>query len=112
VFSGDEDYPLRYSERNGDEPWPVGAPLQACELKAHGSLVRNPTGVSADGLSLFFFDPALGQARAAWRPGDDVAFSWFADLGARNQAQPNAACDRLYHTVIEETSTLVVAEAE
>ena len=112
VFGADDDYPLHYSERSGAEPWPVGEPIESCELKAQGSLVRQPTGVSADGLTLFFFDGVRGEARAAWRATPDAAFSWFVDLGARSRAQPNAACDQLYYTVIEETSSLLVAAAD
>jgi hypothetical protein len=95
---GQGDQPLRVSSRTGTGSWPVGSPISGCEFQSHGDLVSQPTGVSADGLTLFFFDWARGQARAAWRSTADGTFEWFTDLGARENAQPNAACDRLYYT--------------
>ena len=89
--------PLRVSVRTGSEPWPVGVPIVACEFKGYGgTLVRTPTGVSADALTLFFFDGARGLERAAFRPTVDDPFVFFTNLADRNLAQPNTACDRLY----------------
>jgi len=89
-------YPLHVSSRSGSEPWPVGVALEACELKAYGPFGPRPTGVSADGLTLFYFDGARGTARAAFRATQAADFSWFAELPEISRPQPNAACDRLY----------------
>lgn len=89
-------YPLRVSRRTGSEPWPVGTVLQACELKAYAEFGPHPTGVSSDGLTLFYFDTARRKPRAAFRASVDADFSWFEDLSGYAGGQPNAACDRLY----------------
>jgi hypothetical protein len=96
------DYPLHVSERTGSGPWPVGNAIEVCELKKENGAVRQPTGVSADGLTLFFNDFVRGVARAAWRTGgtsESADFTWFVDLGVRGHPQPNADCSRLYFHV-------------
>src|SRR6187431_487871 len=50
-------YSLHVSRRTGSEPWPVGEPVELCELRSVGSSIRRPTAISADGLTLFFYDP-------------------------------------------------------
>jgi hypothetical protein len=89
-------YPVHVSQRNGSDPWPVGAILEACELKAYGAFGPHPTGISADGLTLFFLDGARGKARAAFRASGAAAFSWYEELPNMAAPQPNEACDRLY----------------
>jgi hypothetical protein len=58
--------------------------------------LRRPTGASADGLTLFFFDGVAGQERAAWRGATTQPFGDIEDLAAFAEAAPNPACDRLY----------------
>ncbi len=106
-----DDYPLYVSERSGDEPWPVGERLETCEFRAYGALKRIVTGVSSDGLTVFFDDPAIGGARAAFRETVDSDFEWFVNLGAIGRAQPNEACDRLYFWD-SEASTVSVSDLE
>lgn len=112
--SDDSEYPLHVSTRSGAAPWPVGEPLEACEFKGFAGLVRHPTAVSADGLTLFFFDSTRGAARAAFRRSATGPFLWFVDLGERYQATPNQSCDRLYYSASDPTtsSSLFVAELE
>jgi len=98
VSDGQSDQPIHVSRRTGAGPWPVGTRIEACEFQTHGGLVREPTGVSADGLTLFFDDPVRGQARAAFRETTNGPFVWFVDLGSRPRSQPNTACNRLYFT--------------
>jgi hypothetical protein len=113
VVTGDPvEYPLRVSRRSGFAPWPVGEPIESCELKGFGSVLRHPTGVSADGLTLFFFDVTRGVARAAFRRTEQGPFVWFTDLGPFAQASPNAACDKLYYGVSEPNLAMLVAPAE
>ena len=99
------------SERSGDESWPVGTALSSCEFRAYGALIRTPTGISSDGLTLFFEDAAAGGARAAFRETTDSAFEWFVDLGPIGRAQPNEACDRLYYWD-QATSSVSVAQRQ
>jgi hypothetical protein len=89
---------LLISNRDADEAWPVGEPVPGCEFEAHGALVRRPTGIAADGLTLFFFDPDRGAARAAWRTSADEPFTFFRDLPGVGLAAPTALCDKLYYT--------------
>jgi hypothetical protein len=109
VSDGQSDQPLHVSRRTGAGPWPVGTRIEACEFQTHDGLVREPTGVSADGLTVFFNDPVRGQARAAFRETPSGPFVWFVDLGSRPRSQPNAPCNRLYFT---EQSGPAYAEAQ
>ncbi len=104
-----EEYPVRVSTRSDDGPWPVGEPLEACELKGYGAVERQPTAISADGLTLFYYDSISGAPRAAWRESADGAFVWSVALDERFGARPNQACDRLYYSG---ASGLLVADAE
>jgi hypothetical protein len=97
VTDGESNRPLRISERTDSGPWPVGQEIAGCEFESHGDLFSQPTAVSADGLTLFFYDWARGEARAAWRRTAGGPFEWFEVLGALEHAQPNAGCDRLYY---------------
>jgi hypothetical protein len=102
-------YPLWVSTRTGSEAWPVGAPLQSCELKAYGGRGARPTAVSSDGLTLFLLDDVRATARAAFRSSSSGAFSWFTDLPGRLGAQPNTACDKLYYSPISDTARVLAA---
>jgi hypothetical protein len=96
VSPGDP-YPVHVSTRASvSATWPVGTTLQACELQAYGSRAQTPSGVSADGLTLFYDDDARGRARAAYRATTSSAFSHFVDLGAWRSPQPTLGCDRIY----------------
>ena len=106
-----DEFPVHLSTRAGGEPWPVGDTLENCELKAYGALRRTVTGVSSDGLTLFFYDPASAESRAGWRATRDAPFDWFVGLGARLQMQPNEDCTRLYFFTSEQQSTLSFATA-
>lgn len=106
---GTNDQPLRISTRTGTGPWPVGTTISACEFQTHQGVMRVPTGVSADGLTLYFLDFQRGIARAAWREVAGGPFVWFTDLGTRGRPQPNATCSRLYFTA---TTGPAYAEAD
>jgi hypothetical protein len=92
------EYPLRVSTRAGAGVWPVGTAVEACELKSFQGFNPTPTGVSSDGLTLFYWDSFYGTARAAFREDVDGPFVWFDDLGPLVAAQVNAACNRLYYS--------------
>jgi len=102
-------YPVHVSQRSGSGAWPVGTPLKICELKAYGAFGPRPTGVSADGLTLFYFDGARGTARAGFRASLAADFSWFGALPDTATPQPNAACDRLYFSPLTGAPGLLVA---
>jgi hypothetical protein len=76
----------------------VGVPLTQCELAAHDLLLSIPTGLSSDGLTLFFFDPARNAARAAWRSAVGAPFTWFRDLPHKGVVAPGNGCQCLYYS--------------
>jgi hypothetical protein len=65
--------------------------------QAAGGKRRRPTGMSADGRTLFFFDEATNVERAAWRDAPSSPFQLFKDIGAFGEAIPNLRCDTLYY---------------
>jgi len=95
--SGRVDTIQRARRLFGGDPWPVGLPLVATELEASGTQKRRPTGLSADGRTLFFWDELSGQERAGFFAYASDSFSSFLDVGPLIDAQPNADCTRLYH---------------
>jgi len=80
------------------DPWSVGLPLVAAELQSSGAQTRRPTGMSADGRTLFFWDGLLGIERAGFFDFPRDSFASVRDLGQLIDAQPNADCTRLYHS--------------
>jgi hypothetical protein len=92
------EYPLHVSTRAGAGAWPVGTAVEACELRAFQGFNPTPTGVSSDGLTLFFWDSFYGVARAAFREDADGPFVWFEELGPIVAAQVNTGCNRLYYS--------------
>jgi len=90
-------HPLRVSVREDvDSPWPLGGAVEACEFETLDAQAYAPSGVSADGLTLFYEDDVRGVSRAAYRAEPRGAFAHFEELGPRVRVQPNLACDRLY----------------
>jgi hypothetical protein len=108
----DTEDTLRVSRRTGTGDWPVGDEVTQCELKSYGSLGPHPTGVSDDGLTLFFFDSSRGTTRAGWRETPTSPFVWFRDLGEQGAAQPNTACNRLYYSSGTTTAGILVAPVQ
>jgi hypothetical protein len=75
------------------------------------SHLRRPTGSSADGLTLFFFDESRTIERGAWRNRTTSPFTFISDLGSFDEAAPTTACDTLYHQAVDDTGTrLYLAE--
>jgi hypothetical protein len=68
-------------------------------LYADGLKRRMPSGVSSDGLTLFYFDQVNDDFRAAWRVNLQVPFDYSEKLalgtGVR-AAAPSSACARIY----------------
>lgn len=95
------------------DPWQVGSPWVSVELRASGTERRRPTGLSADGRTLFFWDDQGTQERAGFLRYQTDEFASVVDLGQLPNAQPNAACTRLYHNGAGLLSVdLFVASAE
>jgi hypothetical protein len=77
--------------------WTTGTALPNPELApASATGRRRPTGVSADGRTLFFYDEVATQERAAWRDSSTSPFVTFVDTPGVEEAAPNYRCDVLY----------------
>jgi hypothetical protein len=101
VLSSPSREPLFYESRwDGSQggSWGLPASLPNTELKSTDAAHRRrPTGASADGRTLFFFDEVKGLERAAWRESPTSAFDAFRDVGAFPEAMPTQACDMIYY---------------
>lgn len=109
LTANSEEFPIRIATRSGSEPWPVGTPISRCELQRHGNLIRHPTGLSSDGLTLFFFDPDRKHARAGFRPNADADFSYFVELEGVGRSGVNESCTALYYSGPNANEGLVVS---
>jgi hypothetical protein len=98
VYDGISPQTVVASVRPEDVPWALGGAVVGEPLKASCGLRRRPTGISADQLTLFYWDELSGTERATFRPSIGAPFAGAVDLGARPQAEPNASCTRLYHS--------------
>jgi len=93
------------STRTGQSAWPNGTSLagtagefNASVSDASGPVLRHPTGVSADNLTLFYWDDVDATEKMASRPRTTQPFGPPVTLGALRGAAPNAACDALYYS--------------
>jgi hypothetical protein len=96
--SNDDERPTLFaSEWLGD--WSFGQALAGERLLwAHGGARRKATGLSSDGLTLFYRDEVEGEFRSAWRERPSGEFDTFESLGDWASAAPNGDCTRLYYS--------------
>src|SRR5580692_8025285 len=81
------------ADRSGSAAWGDGTAVNGAAIEENGAgRRRRPTGVSADGRTLFYWDDASGVEMMAWRPTPTGAFASGISIGARAGAQPNADC--------------------
>ncbi|HTV20917.1 MAG TPA: hypothetical protein VMG12_19665 [Polyangiaceae bacterium] len=83
------------SERSGVEPWPEGTARRLDYALNPGQQARI-SAVSADHLTLFFWDDQRSIENAAWRVFADEAFQRVVSLPVVPRAQPSADCGRLF----------------
>ncbi len=95
-FGADQVETVFESTRASDVDWPIGTPVAGEPLLTVCGHRRRPTGVAADGLTLFYWDEASHTERATWRATLAAPFAGVVDLGARDHATPNDACSTLY----------------
>ena len=92
----------RATRLTATDAWPVGALLPATPVLAEEqeevTLRRRPTAISSDEQTLFYWDEVSGTERATWLDTSTGVFTVFVDLGARQWANPNLACTRLYYS--------------
>ena len=99
------------SHRTGDEDWPLGKPLDECELNRSKDGARHPSALSVDQRTLFYYDELRAIERAAWRPAPDRPFDTFVDLPMISAVQVNGACDHLYYSQSDSSDRLNVLVA-
>ena len=92
-------YETKWDAQTG--AWSTGAVLpnpQFLSTDATGTAASTTfaTGLSSDGLTLFFHSAATGQERAAWRSTTASAFTQFVDVVGFADAVPNFLCNTLY----------------
>lgn len=88
------------SQRNRNGGWQVGSAYSNSEFFSLSGQLRRPTGIASDGRTLFYYDEVSGTEKAAWRDSvSKLTYTTIVDLGAKQQATPNAACTRLYFVV-------------
>lgn len=91
---------LMVSTALGDGTWNDPTPINAARLQIDGTFYRHPTGLSADGLSLFYFDDTSRNLFVAFHPASSLAFNeFYAYVPAGRRAMPAASCDRVYLTI-------------
>ena len=77
--------------------WALGVPLKPAQLASvDATHRRRPTGVSADDLTLFYYDEVAGVQGAAWRTDSAQDFAYFETIAAAPEAAPNLDCSGLY----------------
>ncbi|HTQ05470.1 MAG TPA: hypothetical protein VMI54_16520 [Polyangiaceae bacterium] len=94
--------------------WSFGEALLGEErLWAQGQERRIATGLSSDGLTLFYRDEIAGEFRGAFRPTLGDAFDAFVSLGDLASAAPDGPCARLYYSAASNAGglDLFVADA-
>jgi|HubBroStandDraft_2_1064218.scaffolds.fasta_scaffold40876_1 hypothetical protein len=99
---GETDTIARTTRLVSTDAWPSGALLPATSVLAEEqeevTLRRRPTAISSDDQTLFYWDEVSGTERATWINTSTGVFTGFVDLGARQWANPNTACTRLYYS--------------
>jgi hypothetical protein len=97
----DTDSTIVFSSRAGTGAWSPPKTLSDGIFDGAGGERRLPTGVSADGRTLFYFNEQSGEEEARWRATNSATSPLYdmLSLGMRRGAAPNSACNRLYSTV-------------
>ncbi len=93
-------YTMHESYRPGASgAWPQGRVLIEQALVATSlSARRRPSGLSADGRTLFFWDESTNIERTAFRDSVQMpnnTYKTFVDLGAYENAEPTSSCTRI-----------------
>jgi hypothetical protein len=87
------------ADRSGSAPWGDGTAINGAAIEeTGGGQRRRPSGISADGRTLFYWDDASGAEMMTWRATPTGAFATAISIGARTGAEPNADCTAIYYS--------------
>jgi hypothetical protein len=94
----DSDSTIVRSTRTGQNTWNAPRAVNGGSLEGAAGQRRLPSGVSADGRTLFYFNEESAEQEARWRATSDASSPLYdmRSLGKRRGAVPNTACNRLY----------------
>lgn len=91
---------IRMSTHLGDGTWDAPRTIDAASLRMVGTLRRRPSGLSADGRTLFYFDENSRGPKIAVRALGSADFTAFYDINPIGfRPMPTETCDRLYMSV-------------
>jgi hypothetical protein len=98
----DAESTIMVSSRAGTGAWSAPKALSAGIFDGSDGKRRLPTGVSADGRTLFYFNEESAEEEARWRATNSIDSPLYdmLSLGARRGAAPNSACNRLYSAAV------------
>jgi len=101
---------IAVSSRTGTGAWSTPKTLGAGIFDGSAGKRRLPTGISADGRTLFYFNEESAEEEARWRATSSISSPLYdmLSLGARRGATPNSACNRLY----SESNSDIVVESD
>jgi hypothetical protein len=93
-----DDSTVVVSTRTSSGAWSAPSALSAGVLDGSSGRRRLPTGVAADGRTLFYFNEESGEEEARFRATNSLDSPLYDmhSLGMRRGAAPNSACNRLY----------------
>jgi hypothetical protein len=99
-------------DATGGLPWKGGVELSAPQLSRSATSYRRPSGVSLDGLTLFYWDEVSSTEKMAIRPVASQPFNQFVDIGARANASPAASCQRIYYATPAAAGAITIVYAD
>jgi hypothetical protein len=99
-YNGDEvgAGTVKVAHLDASSRWGNAEVLSGDLLSSTGPAWKLPTGISTDGLTLFYFDLSNATESVAFRTVTGVPFDTVVALGAYPDAKPTAACSALYFT--------------
>jgi len=110
VTSSTDDHVVYAS--TGGPPWTPGAFLSPTELERVGTQYRRPTGMSADDLTLFYWDETTATEGIAFRAAPLQDFTLFASIGPLTDAVPTASCSRIYYSTPASNGAINIVYAD
>lgn len=87
------------SVKLSDGTWDTASPVDATRLNIEGGKRRRPTGISADALTVFFYDEVSDTSMVGFRAAGAPFSEFYAFVPNGTGAMPNDKCDRVYQAM-------------